>query len=130
MIEVVLESITVAQIHEKYGGKLTGALSKETIKKYLQAENKNPDEFKMAHENFIRSCAGYCVATYLLGILIIQSILNLMNLLNILKLSSFNLGIGDRHSGNIMVTKSGHLFHIDFGHFLGNFKSKFGIKRG
>lgn len=29
-----------------------------------------------------------------------------------------------------MVTTSGHLFHIDFGHFLGNFKYKFGFKRG
>jgi len=28
-----------------------------------------------------------------------------------------------------MVSKTGHFFHIDFGHFLGNFKSKFGIKR-
>ena len=28
-----------------------------------------------------------------------------------------------------MVTKDGHLFHIDFGHFLGNFKSKFGVNR-
>ena len=28
-----------------------------------------------------------------------------------------------------MVTRAGHLFHIDFGHFLGNYKSKFGIKR-
>jgi len=28
-----------------------------------------------------------------------------------------------------MVTKKGKLFHIDFGHFLGNFKTKFGIKR-
>ena len=29
----------------------------------------------------------------------------------------------------IMVQRSGRLFHIDFGHFLGNFKKKFGIKR-
>eukprot|EP01090_Pellita_catalonica_P020530 TRINITY_DN738_c0_g1_i2.p1 TRINITY_DN738_c0_g1~~TRINITY_DN738_c0_g1_i2.p1 ORF type:complete len:141 (-),score=24.55 TRINITY_DN738_c0_g1_i2:205-627(-) len=28
-----------------------------------------------------------------------------------------------------MMTKQGHLFHIDFGHFLGNVKSKYGFKR-
>lgn len=28
-----------------------------------------------------------------------------------------------------MITRSGHLFHIDFGHFLGNFKRKFGYRR-
>jgi phosphatidylinositol-4,5-bisphosphate 3-kinase catalytic subunit alpha/beta/delta len=28
-----------------------------------------------------------------------------------------------------MVTKKGQLFHIDFGHFLGNYKKKYGFKR-
>ena len=89
---------------QKYGGGALGALKLEPLERYIASHNEDPARYERAVDNFVRSCAGYCVATYVLG-------------------------IGDRHNGNIMMTKSGHLFHIDFGHFLGNFKSKFGIKR-
>ncbi|NXX62801.1 PK3CA kinase, partial [Scopus umbretta] len=60
--------------------------------------------YDAAIDLFTRSWAGYCVATFILG-------------------------IGDRHNSNIMVKDDGQLFHIDFGHFLDHKKKKFGYKR-
>lgn len=65
---------------------------------FLQTHNPDPNSHlkvsPVLMDNYIRSCAGYCVITYLLG-------------------------IGDRHLDNLLLTKDGFFFHADFGYILG-----------
>jgi phosphatidylinositol kinase/protein kinase (PI-3 family) len=103
MLEMVTNSETLANIHVKEGGAISQFFSKEPIKNWIEKNcvTVSKDE---AIRNFMISNVAYCLATFVLG-------------------------IGDRHNDNIMLKKNGELFHIDFGHFLGHFKYKMGIKR-
>lgn len=103
MLEIVRNAATTAEIQKTYGGKF-GAYKDSTFDDWIRDNNPKSAAYKRAVDVFTVSAAGYVVATYLMG-------------------------IGDRHNDNIMVKKSGHYFHIDFGHFLGNFKYAGFIKR-
>uniref|UniRef100_A0A224Z520 Phosphatidylinositol-4-phosphate 3-kinase n=1 Tax=Rhipicephalus zambeziensis TaxID=60191 RepID=A0A224Z520_9ACAR len=93
MVEMVTEAETLRRIQTEHG--LTGSFKDRPIAEWLQRHNTSELEYQQAVENFTLSCAGYCVATYILGIC-------------------------DRHNDNIMLKTSGHMFHIDFGKFLGD----------
>ncbi|KAK3519109.1 hypothetical protein QTP70_016329 [Hemibagrus guttatus] len=103
MIEIVRDAVTIAAIQRIQGG-TTGAFKNNALYDWLKGMCPLQEKHYQAMEKFVTSCAGYCVATYVLG-------------------------IGDRHNDNIMITKQGNLFHIDFGHILGNTKSFLGVSR-
>jgi len=83
LLQFVPKSETIQQIEKEM-----------PISKYLNKFAKTQEEQKLNLDRYIYSCAGYCAATYLLG-------------------------IGDRHLENIMITEDGRLFHIDFGFIFG-----------
>eukprot|EP00923_Selenidium_pygospionis_P031468 GHVN01055769.1.p1 GENE.GHVN01055769.1~~GHVN01055769.1.p1 ORF type:complete len:627 (+),score=90.59 GHVN01055769.1:1292-3172(+) len=90
LIEFVPGAVALSTIANKYG--------KGGVRRYLQ-ENQ-PDETtgvgfaNHVLDNFVKSCAGYAIITYLLG-------------------------IGDRHLDNLLVNGEGNLLHIDFGYMFG-----------
>lgn len=66
---------------------------KQSMLNYI-LENNDTKTIKEIRDNLVVSMAFYCIINYLFG-------------------------IGDRHLDNIMLTKEGKLFHIDFGYIFG-----------
>ena len=87
LVQMVPDCLAISKIIEKY----------RDIKSFFIHEHPDPSPLRFSPkvlQNFVKSCAGYCVVTYILG-------------------------IGDRHLDNLMVCSDGRLFHIDFGYILG-----------
>eukprot|EP00980_Cylindrotheca_fusiformis_P031330 scaffold26184_cov132-Cylindrotheca_fusiformis.AAC.4 len=89
IVEFVDGSMPVSQILAGYNNSI--------LQFFQAAAPKKGSKYDVAPEvisSYVRSCAGYCVLTYILG-------------------------VGDRHLDNILISKTGHFFHIDFGFMFG-----------
>lgn len=102
-LEAIRDVSTLRVIQINHSG-VTGSFSNRTIADWLWKHSPSRSQYQTAVDNFIKSCAGYCVATYVLG-------------------------VGDRHNDNILLTTSGHMLHIDFAKVLGRAETIGGIKR-
>lgn len=83
-----IQNDTMASILSEYHGILG------YFKRHYPDPNEESGVASWVMDNFVKSCAGYCVITYILG-------------------------VGDRHLDNLLIDPEGHFFHADFGYILG-----------
>ncbi|KZT59008.1 kinase-like protein [Calocera cornea HHB12733] len=99
LVETVTDAVSIHSIKKaEYARRLAeGRFGNVSLMDHFVNSYGDPSSarFVRAQRNFIRSLAGYSVITYLLQ-------------------------IKDRHNGNILMDRDGHLIHIDFGFMLSN----------
>ncbi len=97
LVEMVNDSVSLDQLKQE-----TQNLPLKDFYSFFFNKKQKPDNYKKAMNNYISSLAGYSLVCYFLQ-------------------------IKDRHNGNILIDRIGHIIHIDFGFLLSNAPGK-GLK--
>ena len=107
LVETITDAVSIHSIKKaEYARRLAeGRLGHVTLLDHFKTTYGDPSsaKFVRAQRNFAKSLAGYSLVTYLLQ-------------------------IKDRHNGNILLDRDGHLIHIDFGFMLSNSPGNIGFE--
>ncbi|GJE90828.1 kinase-like protein [Phanerochaete sordida] len=107
LVETITDAVSIHSLKKaEYARRLaSGRLGHVTLFDHFKSNYGDPAsaKFARAQRNFAKSLAGYSVVTYLLQ-------------------------IKDRHNGNILIDRDGHLIHIDFGFMLSNSPGNIGFE--
>ncbi|KAH7889675.1 kinase-like protein [Phlebopus sp. FC_14] len=107
LVETITDAVSIHSIKKaEYARRLAeGRFGYVTLFDHFKSTYGDPAtaKFVRAQRNFAKSLAGYSIVTYLLQ-------------------------IKDRHNGNILLDREGHLIHIDFGFMLSNSPGNIGFE--
>ncbi|THH33925.1 hypothetical protein EUX98_g243 [Antrodiella citrinella] len=107
LVETITDAVSIHSIKKaEYARRLAaGRLGHVSLYDHFKSSYGDPSssKFLRAQRNFAKSLAGYSLITYLLQ-------------------------IKDRHNGNILLDRDGHLIHIDFGFMLSNSPGNIGFE--
>ncbi|KAG1756746.1 kinase-like protein [Suillus paluster] len=107
LVETITDAVSIHSIKKsEYARRLAeGRFGYVTLLDHFKSTYGDPSttKFVRAQRNFAKSLAGYSIVTYLLQ-------------------------IKDRHNGNILLDREGHLVHIDFGFMLSNSPGNIGFE--
>jgi len=107
LVETITDAVSIHSIKKaEYARRLAeGRLGYVTLLDHFRSTYGDPStaKFARAQRNFAKSLAGYSIITFLLQ-------------------------IKDRHNGNILLDREGHLIHIDFGFMLSNSPGNMGFE--
>lgn len=97
LIQVVPDAVSLHSLREKWGQMSGPSPAESSLAAFFCAAYGPPscETHKKAQQNFIESMAAYAVVCYLLK-------------------------VKDRNDGNLLLTRQGHIVHIDFGYLISN----------